>query len=178
MNRLLTPGNQRRRWSSGSNGTLGNTADDCANGKAYTVENFEREFDFEGCTNITFYEGQERSEKFLMSTKGSGHMTLPAGVLVVVDGGKARCGSAGSIVGGGGIRAPPPSRVSGYAPSSADSGYSGSYAGGNSHRLSPPRDAASFSRPSSNVNGGNFDDNCSIAPSESVSSVGTRGIRR
>ncbi|KAK4139540.1 uncharacterized protein C8A04DRAFT_32987 [Dichotomopilus funicola] len=162
----------RQSWSVDNKLVLADgTADNCANKKKYyTVENFEREFKFEKCKSITFYEGQEIGDKFLMSATGSGHIAVPAGVLLVVEGGKARCDSAGSIFGGGGIRAPPPSRVSDYAPSSADSGYSGSYAGGNSHP-SPPRDRTTFNRaPGSTVS----ISNCSIAPSDSASNVGRR----
>ncbi|KAH6611702.1 hypothetical protein B0J18DRAFT_83154 [Chaetomium sp. MPI-SDFR-AT-0129] len=168
---MLNAHEMRQRWSADNNVALADaTADNCAQKRYYTVEDFERKFDFEGCESIAFYEGQEVGDKFLMLTTGSGHITLPAGVLVVVKGGKAKCNSAGSIFGGGGIRAPPPSRVSDYAPSSADSGYSGSYAGGNSHP-SPPRDRTTFNRaPGSTVSVSN----CSIAPSDSASNIGAR----
>jgi hypothetical protein len=99
-----------------------------------------------------------RETDVLLLTQGSGHMTLPAGVQVLVQSGYARCeaaesGDDGSTVVGRGVRAPPPSRVSAYARSSADSAYSGATTrshmpSGNasSYRLSPPRDSASFSR--------------------------------
>jgi len=139
-------------------------------------------------------------------------MTLPAGVMMLVDSGFCKWGPAasaggGSTVVGMGARAPPPSRASGYARSSADSGYSAQSRSqaGPSYRPSPPRDAASFSRggpgssymsacnvplPQSTVVGRRSsadsddwevvgemrrDDASSIAPSESISSVGSRG---
>lgn len=179
--------------------------------------NYEREFDFRGCRSIVFLHGERtgREEDVLLLTQGSGHMTLPAGVQVLVQSGYAKCepaasGGGGSTVVGRGVRAPPPSRVSGYARSSADSGYSGSgrsYAGSyaGSYRPSPPRDAASFNRGSagsaymsacdvplphstvgrrSRADSDDWevveqmqmpdDDGCSIAPSESISSVGSR----
>jgi hypothetical protein len=139
-------------------------------------------------------------------------MTLPAGVQVLVRSGYARCepaasaGDASTVVGMGmraGARAPPPSRVSGYARSSADSSYS-------TYPPRPPRDEPSFDRggPGSSYMSACYvplprsrvgttisaypddwevvekmdghdecrmaDDTCSIAPSESVSSVGIR----
>lgn len=111
----------------------------------------------------------------------------------------------GSTVIGAGARAPPPSRVEGaYAHSSADSGYSGSVRGNavDSYRMSPPRDATTFMRsgpvassymsaagiPPPRSTAGEWEvvgqlegfqngirDDCSIAPSESISSVGSRG---
>lgn len=155
-----------------------------------------------------------REEDVILLTQGSGHMSLPAGVQVVVQAGFAKCNSGrsatdGSTVIGAGARAPPPSRVAGYAQSSADSGYSGSVAARSntvdSYRMSPPRDAATFMRggpaassymsaadiplPRSTVGAsssewevvGELDgfqdrarDDCSIAPSDSISSVGNR----
>jgi hypothetical protein len=155
-----------------------------------------------------------REEDVILLTQGSGHMSLPAGVQVVVQAGFAKCSSGrtatdGSTVIGAGARAPPPTRVEGYAQSSADSGYSGSAAARSnteSYRMSPPRDAATFMRggpvassymsaadiplPRSTAGAnssewevvGELDgfqdrtrDDCSIAPSESISSVGSRG---
>jgi hypothetical protein len=210
-----TPALQRRRWSDKTNAVFG--ARDRHEYQEYAAENYEREFDFRGCRSIVFLHGERTGseEDVLLLTQGSGHMTLPAGVQVLVQSGYAKwepAGSAGSTVGG--VRAPPSSRVSGYAPSSADSGYSGS--GATSYRPSPPRDAASFMMNRGNGGGGGSsymsacdvplprtdvgrrssadsagdwevveqaddfsnrsrDDACSIAPSESISSVGSRG---
>ena len=148
----------------------------------------------------------------LLLAQGSGHMTLPAGVQVLVQSGYAKWVPAASAGGGStgvgmGVRAPPSSRVSGYARSSADSGYNGSgrSQAATSYRPSPSRDTASFSRggdnssyvsachvplPRSTVVGRpssadsddwevvgqmRMDSSCSIAPSESISSVGGRG---
>jgi hypothetical protein len=82
----------------------------------YAAENYEREFDFRGCRSIVFLHGERTGseEDVLLLTQGSGHMTLPAGVQVLVQSGYAKwepAGSAGSTVGG--ERAPPSSRVSG-----------------------------------------------------------------
>lgn len=205
---------QRRRWSDKTNAVFG--AGDRHEYREYAAENYEREFHFRGCRSIVFLRGERTGgeEDVLLLTQGSGHMTLPADVQVLVQSGYAKWESAGSAAGGstvgGGMRAPPSSRVSGYARSSADSGYSGS--GATSYRPSPPRDAASFmmsrgvsssqmsacdvplprtevGRPGSADSAGDWevveqadgyadrfrDDACSIAPSESVSSVGSRG---
>lgn len=161
-----------------------------------------------------------REEDVLLLTQGSGHMTLPAGVQVLVQSGYAKCepaafsASGSTVVGSRGIRAPPPSRASGYARSSVGSAYSAATATrSSSYRPSPPRDAASFTRGpgssymsacdvplprsevgrrSSSGSEGDWevveqmsdyiarvdrlrDDACSIAPSESISSVGSRG---
>ncbi|KAL2129556.1 hypothetical protein VTI74DRAFT_7605 [Chaetomium olivicolor] len=204
----------RRRWTDKTNAVFGPS--DMHDYHEYAAENYEREFDFKGCRSIVFLHGHRtgRETDVLLLTQGSGHMTLPAGVQVLVQSGYARWEPAASAGGGStivgmGRRAPPPSRVSGYAHSSADSGYSGSgRSNATGYRLSPPRDAASFSRgagssymsacdiplPRSDVgrrssadsdwevveeaggySGRNRDDACSIAPSESISSVGSRG---
>ncbi|KAK3686207.1 hypothetical protein B0T22DRAFT_518775 [Podospora appendiculata] len=176
----------------------------------YPAADYPRELDFKGCRSIVFLKGERTGgeDDTLLLTNGSGHITLPAGVQVLVTSGFAKCepaygsAGAGSAIGVG-VRAPPPSRVGG-----ASSSYAGSAAGGSSYSRgesrvstgtyrqsmpSPPRDGASFSRvsggysasyvsarnvplPQSTVSGGRDyeDDNCSIAPSESVSSVGSR----
>lgn len=90
------------------------------------------------------------STDVLLLTQGSGHMTLPAGVRVLVQSGYARWQPAASVRGGSdsstvlgtGVRAPPPSRVSGYVPSLVGSAYSGA---------APPRSHASERR--SNADG-------------------------
>ncbi|KAK4239549.1 hypothetical protein C8A03DRAFT_32407 [Achaetomium macrosporum] len=200
----------RRRWTDKTNAVF--SPRDRHEYHEYPAEDFEREFDFQACRSIVFLHGERtgRETDVILLTQGSGHMTLPAGVQVLVQSGYAKCepargsiGSSGSTVVGGGIRAPPSSRVSaGYAPSaayarsSADSGYSGSASGSAFAR----NDAASFmmrgssglnfsgSRPSSADSAGDWevveemdgaggrfrDDACSIAPSESISSVGSR----
>ncbi|KAK4153662.1 hypothetical protein C8A00DRAFT_33613 [Chaetomidium leptoderma] len=205
----------RRRWTNGTNAVF--SPSDRHDSRVYAAVNYEREFDFRGCSDIIFMRGERtgREEDVILLTHGSGHMTLPAGVQVLVQSGYAKCDSSiadGSTVVGMGARAPPPSRVSGYAHSSADSGYSASGRGtanADSYRPSPPRDAASFSRagPGSDymsardepvarsavgrrtsADSGDWevveqmdsyqdrsrDDACSIAPSESISSVGSR----
>jgi hypothetical protein len=215
--RRLTHGHQRRRWSDKTNAVF--NPRDRHEYREYAAENYEREFDFRGCRSIVFLHGERtgREEDVILLTQGSGHMTLPAGVQVLVQSGyakwdPARSAGGGSTVVGMGVRAPPSSRVSGYARSSADSGYSGSGRSNapNNYRLSPPRDAASFSRGSggssymsacdvplprstvgrrSSADSDDWevvgqmdgyqdrsrDDACSIAPSESISSVGSRG---
>jgi hypothetical protein len=211
-NLIHLPAFQRRRWTDKTNAVF--SPRDRHESTEYPAENFEREFDFEDCQSIVFLHGQRTGgeEDVILLTQGSGHMTLPAGVQVLVQSGYSKCEPArGSISSGGdsGIRAPPSSRVgvsaaaapvsqAGYARSSADSGYSGSGLARGAN------DAASFmmrgssglafngSRPSSAESssgdwevveempgaagaGGRFrDDACSIAPSESISSVGTR----
>ncbi|KAK4130363.1 hypothetical protein BT67DRAFT_221034 [Trichocladium antarcticum] len=149
----------RRRWTDKTNAVFGPR--DRFEHREYAAESFEREFDFKGCRSIVFLQGERtgRETDVLLLTQGSGHMTLPAGVQVLVQSGYARCEAAdsddsGSTTVGRGVRAPAPSRVSGYALSSADSAYSGAATprshmqSGNAsrYRPSPPRDAASFSR--------------------------------
>ncbi|KAH6623879.1 hypothetical protein F5144DRAFT_374474 [Chaetomium tenue] len=206
----------RRRWSDKTTAVFSNS--DRYDSRTFPAETFEREFDFKSCDNIVFMNGVRtgRPEDVILLTKGSGHMSLPANVQVIVSGGFAKCNSErsvtdGSTVIGAGARAPPPSRVEGaYAHSSADSGYSGSVRGNtvDSYRMSPPRDAAAFMRggpvassymsaadiplPRSTAGAGagssewevvgelegfqdRTRDDCSIAPSESISSVGSRG---
>ncbi len=209
----LTRRYQRRRWTDKTNAVF--RPSDRRDYHEYPAENYEREFDFRGCRSIVFLHGERTGteEDVLLLTQGSGHMTLPAGVQVLVQSGYAKwvpaaSGGGGSTVVGMGVRAPPSSRVSAYARSSADSGYNGSgrsQAPTASYRASLPRDAASFSRggpgspymsacdvplPPSTVAGRRSsadsddwevveemrrDDACSIAPSESISSVGSRG---
>lgn len=126
-------------------------------------------------------------------------MTLPAGVKVIVNSGYVKWEAAGNS----GTRAPPSSRVGSAAPSQVGSSYSGySRASGSQAPSgygmrradtmpSPPTNGRT--RAASVVSGGGADDwvvqeemsvagggrynddNCSIAPSESISSVGSRG---
>ncbi|KAK3905492.1 hypothetical protein C8A05DRAFT_30661 [Staphylotrichum tortipilum] len=202
----------RRRWTDKTNAVFGPR--DRIDYQEYPAENYEREVDFRGCRSIVFLHGERTGteEDVLLLAQGSGHMTLPAGVMMLVESGfckwvPAASAGGGSTVVGMGVRAPPSSRVSGYARSSADSGYSGQARGqaASTYRPSPPRDAASFTRsgpgssymsacnvplPQSTVVGRRssadsddwevvgqmrMDDACSIAPSESISSVGSRG---
>ncbi|KAK3309249.1 uncharacterized protein B0T15DRAFT_135611 [Chaetomium strumarium] len=217
MPQLIDAAELRRRWTDKTNAVF--SPRDRHESTEYPAVDFEREFDFEDCQSIVFLHGERTGSPtdVILMTQGSGHMTLPANVQVLVQSGYSKCepargslSSGGSTVVGAGIRAPPSSRVgvstaaapvsqAGYARSSADSGYSGSgfARGGN--------DAASFmmrgssglafngSRPSSAESsagdweiveempgaagaGSRFrDDACSIAPSESISSVGSRG---
>ncbi|KAK3328645.1 hypothetical protein B0T19DRAFT_442534 [Cercophora scortea] len=191
----------RNSWSDRTNANFGPA--DRLEYHEYPVADYQRELDFQGCTSIVFRDGNDET---LLMTKGSGSITLPAGVKVTVRSGFAKCEPV--YESGAGVRAPPPTRVDGGA-----SSYAGSAAGGRpgpsysrtesrvstgTYRQtmpSPPRDGASFTRssssssyagsyvsarnvplPRSTVNGGRDyeDDNCSIAPSESVSSVGSR----
>lgn len=186
----------RRRWSAGTEEAF-SQAHRCGEYVEYPAADYERKFDFRGCKSIAFIVGSGSRADLLMSTQGSGQMDLPAGVSVHVKEGFAKFRSCGedeytdaqSTVGGSGIRAPPPSRVS----------YADSRAGSSFDRRSPPRDGASFrsggssyedSRsyvsarsarqvplPRSNAGSRYDDDNDSIAPSESISSVGSRGQR-
>lgn len=139
----------RRRWSDRTNAVF--SPRDRFENREYAAETYEREFDFKGCRSIVFLDGNERTghdgSDVLLLTQGSGHMTLPAGVRVLVQSGYARWQPAASVRGGGGsssgastvlgtgVRAPPPSFVSGYcAPSLAGSAYGGA---------APPRSHAS-----------------------------------
>ncbi|KAH6847012.1 hypothetical protein B0I37DRAFT_414784 [Chaetomium sp. MPI-CAGE-AT-0009] len=157
----------RRRWSNQTNADFSGVT---KVSQIYQPEAFERECDFSDCEDIIFWNGQgleTRGDQYIMSVKPSGHASLPAGVRVQVVNGKVKFNSPS-----GGVRAPPPSRVSDYA--------------------SPPRDAAAFMRggpeassymsaaniPPPRSNAGyreQIRDDCSIAPSESISSVGSRG---
>lgn len=164
-----------------------------------------------------------RGEDLLMMARGSGHMTLPAGVQVRVSEGafKYRAPAGGrSAVGsshGAGYRAPPPTRVSYAGSSTPSNSYRGEERGSmtsrETFRPSPPRDQAGFSRAGTHV--GSYvtaarvplpksmagtrsragasdwevvqqeddtreswdDGRSSVAPSESISSVGSRGQR-
>ncbi|KAK4245522.1 hypothetical protein C7999DRAFT_42934 [Corynascus novoguineensis] len=199
---VLDAQEMRRRWSDRPKASFGRA--DLHEEHEFAATDYEREFHFRDCRNILFRHGED----VLLLTQGSGHMTLPAKVRVLVQSGYAKCEPAGSKAFSG-FRAPPPSRVSGYARSSAGSACSGSIAATNSYHLNkPPRDAASFTRGtagsaymsarsqadpgdwevieedseqmiyrSHGFRGGAADD-CSIAPSESISSVGSRGIFR
>ncbi|SPQ25002.1 505aeaae-2d89-42e1-a88c-b0b659619966 [Thermothielavioides terrestris] len=202
----------RRRFTNKTNAVFSRS--DWHDDREYAAVNYERVFDFSGCKDIIFQRGRE--DDVLMLAHGSGHMTLPAGVRVRVLSGYARCAPAapdsvgsGSTVVGSGVRAPPPSRVSAYAHSSAGSGYARSSAGSayapsaaSFHRGGarssymsacgvplPPSEAGSRSMAGSandwvvveEMEGYGFQDdrdNCSIAPSESISSVGSRAASR
>lgn len=166
-----------------------------------------------------------RGEDMLLMASGSGHVSLPAGVQVRVTSGSVKydavAGQNGdrSVVGssyGPGYRAPPPTRATSYAGSSASSSLyrsardddRASQASRDTYRPSPPRDQATFSRAGSHVGSyvspsrvplpksvagrsrggaddwevmeekeGWDDDRGSVAPSESISSVGSRGQR-
>ncbi|KAL1839096.1 hypothetical protein VTJ49DRAFT_1864 [Mycothermus thermophilus] len=160
----------RRRWTDKTSAVF--STREMPSNLEFPAENFEREFDFADCEHIIFLQGKRTGteDDVILLAKGSGHMTLPAGVQVVVQSGYAKWAPAGSAGSTAGTRAPPPSRVSGYAPSSANSGYGASY------RPSTPRDAGGW-EVVDEVRGygsSRFNDNDSIAPSESISSVGSR----
>ncbi|KAK4096711.1 hypothetical protein N658DRAFT_562271 [Parathielavia hyrcaniae] len=222
----------RTRWTTHPKpGVVFHPRDDRHEYREYPAANYERDFHFRGCRSIVFLRAErDGTEKdVILLTQGSGHMTLPAKVRVVVQSGHAKwepaasataggsSSGASTVVGGpggmssGGFRAPPPSRASGYARSST--GYSAytssspSAAGGRSNAqaylLGPPRRSSSYMSacnvplPPSDAGvrssagssgdwevieqmssyGGKARDNdaCSIAPSESISSVGSRG---
>ncbi|KAK3324923.1 hypothetical protein B0H66DRAFT_107443 [Apodospora peruviana] len=123
----------RRRWTDKSNAVF-YPSDRCSTAQEYAATDHEREFDFKGCRNIVFLSGKRTGAEsdVLLLAKGSGHMTLPAGVQVLVDSGFVKCepaygsSGAGSSVGVG-VRAPPPSRA---ASSYAGSSYSRPGGGG------------------------------------------------
>lgn len=157
MSDIIDAQELRRRWTDKTNAVFGPR--DRYDEHTYPAADYEREFDFKGCRNIVFLRAERTGseEDVILLTQGSGHMTLPAKVQVLVQSGYVKCepaasaggaGYASTIVGGPGIRAPPPSRVSGYAPSSAGSAYSGAVPHGSSssrYQPSPPRDASRFS---------------------------------
>lgn len=164
-------------------------------------------------------DGRRGGEDLLLMARGSGHVTLPAGVQVRVVAGSVKLApqpAAGdSVVGSsyGGYRAPPPTRATSYAGSSASSASAyrsaqgsnsnGSHATYRGEPPSPPRSSAGFRGNGSHVGTyvqarrtplppsrvGDADEwhveeeadvddwemDCrSVAPSESVSSVGSR----
>ncbi|KAM7200372.1 hypothetical protein V8F20_005349 [Naviculisporaceae sp. PSN 640] len=199
----------RRRWSDKCSASF-SPSHRASSDEKIPAEPYEREFDFKGCRAIVFANGASRrsdgiieGEDIIMLTQGTGHMTLPAGVQVIVNSGYVKWEAAGSS----GIRAPPASRVG--APSDVGSSYSGYSRSGGSQAPSgygmrradtmPSPPTSGRSRAGSSV--GSYvsargvplppsvvsagpddwvvqeemnDDNCSIAPSESISSVGSR----
>ncbi|KAK1834897.1 hypothetical protein QBC39DRAFT_181436 [Podospora conica] len=213
---MLDAAEMRRRWSDKTEASF--TRADFHNEVVFGPEDQELELDFQGCQSIVFMDGDStRGEDMLMLVRGSGHMTLPAGVQVRMTAGAFKYRApAGSVVGsshGPGYRAPPPTRATSYAGSSAPSGYRNddrSQSSRETFRPSPPRDQAGFSRPGTHVGGyatsgraplpksmagtrsrtGDWevveqaedqeswdDGRSSVAPSESISSVGSRGQR-
>ncbi|KAL2265931.1 hypothetical protein VTJ83DRAFT_5283 [Remersonia thermophila] len=86
----------RRRWSDKTNAVF--SARDRYEYQEYPAANFEREFDFGDCGDIVFMRGERMGtgEDVILLAKGSGHMTLPAGVQVVVRAGYAKWAPAGS----------------------------------------------------------------------------------
>ncbi|KAK4215068.1 hypothetical protein QBC37DRAFT_419912 [Rhypophila decipiens] len=197
----------RRRWTDKSNATF-LPSNRASSDEKIPAESYEREFDFKGCRAIVFANGETHrsdgiveGQDIILLTQGTGHLTLPAGVQVIVNSGYVKWEAAGR----GGSRAPPGSRTS--APSEVGSSYSGySRASGSGSAApsgyglrraetmpSPPTgrsrvgssagsyvSARAVPLPPSLVSGGlndMADDNCSIAPSESISSVGSRGGR-
>ncbi|KAL2019161.1 hypothetical protein VTK56DRAFT_10033 [Thermocarpiscus australiensis] len=162
---MLDAQEMRRRWTDKTEAVF--SPQDRHDYREYAAEGYEREFDFRGCKNIMFFTGERIGGDIdvLLLTQGSGHMTVPAGVQVMVQSGYAKCepaasaGGASSSVVGPGIRAPPPSRVSGYARSYADSVYSG---------------AGRASGRSGGGPGSVYTSARSVAPEDSISSVGSR----
>ncbi|KAK1750164.1 hypothetical protein QBC47DRAFT_418458 [Echria macrotheca] len=223
---MLDAQEMRRRWSDKTNAVFGRS--DYHESYSYGPLNQELELDFQNCRSIVFMDGEGRrgGEDLLLMARGSGHVTLPKGVQVRVEAGSVKItgnrygrseadrdsgiDTGSSVVSASyGGRAPPPTRATSYAGSSASSAYRSavgqSHAGSNStFRPSPPRDIAAFSRAGSHVGtlanarrvplppssagvddwevveelDGDWDmDNRSVAPSESVSSVGERNRR-
>jgi hypothetical protein len=180
----------------------------------YGPQNRELEIDFDNCRSIVFMDGEGRrgGDDLLLMAKGSGHVTLPAGVQVRVVAGSVKLAPqppagdsvVGSSYGGaGGYRAPPPSRTTSYYAGSSASSASAYRSAQGSQNPSPPRSSATFRGtggshvgtyvqarrvplPPSQAGGaddwevqeeadGDWNmDTRSIAPSESVSSVGSR----
>lgn len=215
---MLDAQEMRRRWSDKTSATFSRS--EFRQEFTYGPENRELEIDFDNCRSIVFLDGDGRrgGEDLLLMARGSGHVTLPAGVQVRVVQGSVKLAPqppagdsvVGSTYGGsGGHRAPPPTRASSYAGSSISSASAYRSAQGGSQATayrpqnpSPPRSSAGFRAtgshvgtyvqarrtplPPSRVGGaddwevqeeadGDWDiDTRSIAPSESVSSVGSR----
>lgn len=172
---ILDAAEMRRRWSDKTNATF--SRDDFQKELVYGPENHELEVDFEGCESIVFMDGDStRGEDLLMMAKGTGHMSVPAGVQLRVVAGKVKImaaanrGPGSSVVGssyGSGNQAPPPTRVSGYAESSANSGYES----GTTFQPSPPRNQAGFRQAGSHV--GSYVSAAHVPLPKSV--AGTRG---
>ncbi|KAK0609602.1 hypothetical protein B0T17DRAFT_458585, partial [Bombardia bombarda] len=82
----------RRRWSTNTTATF-SPSDRHSSPHTYTAESYEREFDFKGCRNIVFLHGRPTGleSDVLLMAQGTGHMTLPAGVQVLVESGYAKC---------------------------------------------------------------------------------------
>lgn len=153
----------RRRWSDKPATVL--SGQDFHEEYVYGPSNRELDLDFQDCRSIVFMDGEGRRGglDLLLMASGSGHVTLPKGVQVRVVAGKVKVAldeasgsSADSVVGSsyGGYRAPPPTRASSYAGSSASSAYSSaraSQASASTYRPNPPRTAADASRAGSHV---------------------------
>ncbi|KAK3934752.1 hypothetical protein QBC46DRAFT_70259 [Diplogelasinospora grovesii] len=193
MSTLHSAQEMRRRWSDRANGVLELDNRDHRDYCEYPPANHDQDMYFRQCRKIVFMaEGD-----LLLMTQGNGHMSVPPGVKVFVTDGMSRCerSASGSMVG---ARAPPPTRAASYAGSSYMGQHSqaGSRAptqsthrpvGGYSNSPSSPQSRAPYSRAVSYVSardirlpashaGSKWDDDAdSIAPSESISSVGSRG---
>ncbi|AEO55821.1 hypothetical protein MYCTH_2300047 [Thermothelomyces thermophilus ATCC 42464] len=153
------------------------------NERVFPAVGYDRVFDYFDCKEVNFLS----EDTFLQGRRGNGRMRLPAGVWMTVKQGSIRF-EPDDRSDGSGSRAPPPSLASGYSGSIAPSNYC----------PSPPRDAATFRSPAraasssditarSQPNPGDWEvieemgrhcgeplDDRSIAPSESISSVGSR----
>ncbi|GAB1313760.1 hypothetical protein MFIFM68171_03970 [Madurella fahalii] len=170
----------RRRWTNKTKANFGPR--DYINSRVYEPEAFERIFDFSECKSIVFYNGSgTKPTDVILMTDGSGHMVVPANVRVSVNSGYARCeaeesATDGSTVVGRGARAPPPSRVDGFARSSAGSAYSAagrrgmstdSYGSYTSRRSSADSDEWQVVAELAG-----FRDDATVHPDDSISSVG------
>ncbi|KAL2262651.1 hypothetical protein VTK26DRAFT_576 [Humicola hyalothermophila] len=173
----------RRRWSDKTNAMF-SPRDRFDGEHTYPAEAYEREFDFKGCNKIVFLdgEGKRRPEDVILFTQGSGHMTLPAGVEVLVYSGYAKwepAASAGSAYSGAvtarggssGYWPSPPREVS--RSNSYAAGPASNYMSGRGHSADPGdwevvEEVSDFGART----GRNRDDACSIGPNDSISSVG------
>lgn len=89
---MLTCHPQRRRWTATTDAVFAPA--DRRDEFVYGPEENDRDLDFQDCGSIAFFNGKEaRGEDFLMSAKGNGHVSLPAGVQVRVTSGSVKLAS-------------------------------------------------------------------------------------
>lgn len=168
--------------------------DDWAESTEFPAVNYKRDFNFKGCRSIIFFNGVRTGseEDVILIAQGTGHMVLPAEVQVLVQAGYAKCADAphtdGSTVVGSGARAPASSRVGSSYDDAAAFGRASSSVSGISSYASVPRSARddgfevvqqadNYHERIRGAARGPVSEVCSIAPSESISSVGNRGAR-
>lgn len=187
-----TPAQQlRREWSNKSESTVNFSEDDWSESTEFPAVNYKRDFNFKDCRSIVFLNGVRKNteEDVILIAQGTGHMVLPAEVQVLVQAGYAKCAgntqTDGSTVVGSGAHAPAPSRVGSDV---AAFGRASSSVSGISSYASVPRSAGNdgfevveqADNYHERIRGsarGPISEVCSIAPSESISSVGNRGTR-